>query len=88
MRTKPGSQGTKEPTQGKICRVVLTEVGKLTGATGAVVMRVEHLPLAELPPDEQANVTVFILDQRQAAELDAQLLSACAPDLNVFDSDC
>lgn len=78
----------KEPTQGKICRVVLTEVGALTGATGAVVMRVEHLPLAELPPDEQANVTVFILDQRQAAELDAQLLSACAPDLNVFDSDC
>jgi len=78
----------KEPLQGKIYRAVRIEVGKLAGATGAVVMRVEHLPLADLPPDEMANVTVFILDQRQAADLDRQLLSACAPDLNVFDADC
>ena len=78
----------KEPSQGKICRVVRTDVGKLVGASGAVVMRVEHAPLADLPPDERANVTVFILDQRQAADLDSQLLSARAPDLNVFDADC
>lgn len=74
----------KEPSQGKICRVVRTDVGKLSGASGAVVMRVEHLPLADLPPDEKTNVTVFILDQRQVAALDAQLLSACAPDLSVL----
>jgi len=78
----------KEQSQGKICRIVRTDVGKLAGASGAVVMRVEHLPLSDLPPDEKANVTVFILDQRQAAELDRQLLAACAPDLNVFDADC
>ena len=66
----------KEPSQGKICRVVRTHVGKLVGASGAVVMRVEHLPLADLPPDERPDVTIFILDQGQASILDEQLIDS------------
>lgn len=66
----------KEPSQGKICRVVRTDVGKLAGAPGAVVVRVEHLPLADVPPGEKPNVTVFILDQGQASILDEQLIDS------------
>lgn len=65
-----------DTAEGKICRVVRTEVGGLAGAAGAVILRVEHIPLADIPPDEKANVTVFILDQRQASKLDEQLIDA------------
>ena len=65
-----------DSTEGKICRVLRTEVGRLAGAAGAVILRVEHVPLADLPPEEKANVTVFILDQRQASKLDEQLVDA------------
>lgn len=66
----------ENPADGKICRVVRTEVGRLAGAPGAVILRVEHIPLADVPPDEKANVTVFILDQGQASKLDGQLVDA------------
>lgn len=65
-----------DPAEGKICRVVRTEVGRLAGAPGAVILRVEHIPLADVAPDEKANVTVFILDQGQASKLDEQLIDA------------
>jgi hypothetical protein len=39
-------------------------------------MRVEHLPLADLPPDERPDVTIFILDQGQASILDEQLIDS------------
>ncbi|WP_224776926.1 MULTISPECIES: hypothetical protein [Achromobacter] len=68
----------KESSEGKICRVVRTDVGRLAGAPGAVVMRVEHLPLADVPPGGKPNVTVFILDQEQASTLDEQLMDSFA----------
>ncbi|CAB3917176.1 hypothetical protein [Achromobacter mucicolens] len=68
----------KESSEGKICRVVRTDVGRLAGAPGAVVMRVEHLPLADVPPGEKPNVTVFILDQEQASTLDEQIMDSFA----------
>lgn len=66
----------KDPAEGKICRVIRTEVGKLAGAPGAVILRVEHMPLADVSADERPNVTVFILDQGQASILDGQLIDA------------
>lgn len=66
----------KDPAEGKICRVIRTEAGRLAGAPGAVILRVEHLPLADMPPGEKPNVTVFILDQGQASKLDEQLIDS------------
>ena len=64
----------ENPADGKICRVIRTEVGRLAGTPGAVILRVEHQPLADVPPDEKPHVTVFILDQGQASTLDQQLV--------------
>lgn len=61
---------------GKICRALRTDVGRLAGAPGTVIVRVEHVPLGDLPPDQKPNVTVFILDQGQAAALDRQLVGS------------
>ncbi|WP_191575921.1 hypothetical protein [Achromobacter insolitus] len=66
----------ENPADVKLCRVICTDVGRLSGAPGTVIVRVEHLPLGDVPPDEKPNVTVFILDQGQAATLDQQLVES------------
>ncbi|MNW98942.1 hypothetical protein D3C86_284110 [compost metagenome] len=66
----------REASRNTISRVVRTEVGTLAGASDAVIVRVEHLPLADAHPDEKAGVMVFILDQAQAANLEGQLVSS------------
>lgn len=50
----------ENPADGKISRVIRTDVGRLAGAPGTVIVAVEHLPLGDIPPDEKPYVTVFI----------------------------
>lgn len=66
----------REPSNGSISRIVRTEVGRLKGAPGVVILRVEHLPLAEDADDTRPEVTVFVIDQRQASVLEEQILES------------
>lgn len=59
-----------------ISRVMRTEVAPLSGASDAVIVRVEHMPLADVHPDDKPSVMVFILDQDQAAILEGQLVDS------------
>jgi len=41
-----------------------------------MILRVEHLPLAEGASDTRPEVTVFVIDQRQASVLEEQILES------------
>ncbi|MNY13495.1 hypothetical protein D3C86_1466290 [compost metagenome] len=61
--------------EANIARAVSFEVGALEGALNAIIMRVEHVPLADTATVEP-SVFVFVLDRDQAADLKRQLLDA------------
>jgi len=62
--------------EANIARAVSFEVGALEGEFNAVIMRVEHIPLADSAAEETPGSFVFILDREQAADLKRQLLNA------------
>lgn len=72
----------REASGNTISRVVRTEVATLSGASDAVIVRVEHTPLADVHPDDKPSVMVFILDQAQAVTLEGQLVDS----FNLLDS--
>jgi hypothetical protein len=41
-----------------------------------MILRVEHLPLAEDASDTRPEVTVFVMDHRQASVLEEQILES------------
>lgn len=51
----------REASSGSISRIVRTEVGRLKGTPGVMILRVEHLPLAEDASDTRPEVTVFVM---------------------------
>ncbi|MNX96266.1 hypothetical protein D3C86_1285760 [compost metagenome] len=62
--------------EANIARAVSFEVGALEGELNAIIVRVEHAPLADAATVELPSVFVFVLDRNQAAELQRQLLDA------------
>lgn len=52
----PRSTGMENPADGKICRVIRTDVGRLTGAACAVIVRVEHLPPSDVSLSERTDL--------------------------------
>jgi len=46
----------ENPADGKICRVICTDVGRLTGAACAVIVRVEHLPPSDVSLSERTDL--------------------------------
>lgn len=66
----------REASSGSISRIVRTEVGRLKGTPGVMILRVEHLPLAEDASDTRPEVTVFVMDHRQASVLEEQILES------------
>lgn len=66
----------RAPSGNTIRRVIRTEVATLSGESEAVIVRVEHIPLADAHPDERPGVMVFVLDQEQAVILEEQLVDS------------
>lgn len=62
-------------SNGEISRVVRTEVGRLSGSMDAMIVRIEHVPLAA-DEDQKPGVTVFVLNQHQVAVLEEQILES------------
>lgn len=62
--------------EANITRAVGLEVGALDGVLRAIIVRVEHVALADHAADESHNLSVFVLDREQAVELHRQLQDA------------
>lgn len=61
---------------GKLSRVIRTEVGQIKGSLDAMIVRIEHLPLAEDNEDQKPDVAIFVLSQKQVALLEEQILES------------
>lgn len=59
-----------------IAHALSFEVGALEGELNAIIIRVEHVPLADETPKEGPSVFVLVLDRDQAADLKQQVLDA------------
>lgn len=62
--------------EANIARAVGLEVGALDGALNAIIVRVEHVPLADHAAGESHDLSVFVFDREQAVELQHQLQDA------------
>ena len=62
--------------EANIARAVSFEVGTLEGELNAIIVRVEHVPLANAAVQAVPDTTVFVLDRELAADLKRQLLNA------------
>lgn len=66
----------KKYSGANIARAVSFEIGALEGELNAIILRVEHVPLANAAAEAAPDRFVFVLDKEQAADLKRQLLDA------------